>query len=169
MAYLYKFESWESFHKNKNDCDIDIKEFKPSIQGVSLPGEKFGLKKFCVRILFQIMTRGGAKLFYVADKDGNLMHTSYVVPKCAKFPFLGRNDYEIGPCYTYPAYRGKGIYPKVLHYICNHMRNEKAVFYMIVDEANKSSIRGIEKAGFVKYGTVQKNKYTKRYYRTMQE
>lgn len=100
--------------------------------------------------------------FYVRDEDGNLAHTSCVIPACAKFPFMDRMDYEIDPCYTYPAYRGKGIYPIVLHSICRELAENGSAFYMIVDERNASSIRGIEKAGFVRYGTVLKGKFTKR-------
>ncbi len=35
---------------------------------------------------------------------------------------------------------------------------------MSVNESNISSIKGIEKAGFIKYGIVNVSKITKRYY-----
>lgn len=107
------------------------------------------------------MTLGKVQIYYV--QNGNdIIHTSYVISSCAKFPFRDRDDLEIGPCYIYPAFRGKGIYPKVLSEICRRS-NDTSSFYMIVDETNLPSIKGIEKAGFVRCGSVQKSKISKRY------
>lgn len=142
--------------------DINVKEFTPSLRGLFLKGEKFGIKTICIRLLFQVMTLGKARIYYV--QNGNdILHTSYVIPACAKFSFMDRNDLEIGPCYTYPTFRGKGIYPKVLSEICRRRANDTLSFYMIVDETNFSSIKGIEKAGFVRCGSVQKSKFSRRY------
>jgi len=55
----------------------------------------------------------------------------------------------IGPCYTYPDQRGKGIYPYVLLCICEELR--KRGFNRALIDTKKShtaSIKGIEKAGF---------------------
>ena len=117
------------------------------------------------RFCFQWMTFGKARIFYVEDENGNLIHTSYVIPKCFKFPFLKKADYEIGPCHTYSEYRGKGIYPMVLRYITSHVGEQDSTFYMIVDSTNISSIRGVLKAGFVQCGTVRKSRIFKRYFR----
>lgn len=76
---------------------------------------------------------------------------------------MDKDDYEIGPCFTYPQYRGNGIYPSVLRSICNSIGNDNTTFYMIVDETNIASIKGIEKAGFKKCGIVKVTKITKRY------
>lgn len=65
-----------------------------------------------------------------------LQSLTVVIPACAKFPFMDGNDLEIGPCYTYSAFRGKGIYLKVLSEICRR-GNDTLSFYMIVDEINK--------------------------------
>lgn len=165
MIYLYKLESKDLCSIKHFKCDIKLKEFTPSIKNFLLPGEKVSLKTICVRILFHVITLGSARLFYVQSINGDLMHTSYVIPECIKFPFMSRGDYEIGPCYTYPAYRGKGIYSNVLYGICNKMKNTNPTFYMIVDEANEPSIKGIEKAGFVRCGVVQKSKFIKRYFK----
>lgn len=167
MTYLYKLESKDLRPIREFEYDINLKEFTPSIRNFLLPGEKKTLKTICVRILFQGLTLGSARLFYVQGENGDLIHTSYVIPACIKFPFMSKDDYEIGPCYTYPAYRGKGIYPRVLHAICSRLKNINSTFYMIVDESNEPSIKGIEKAGFAKYGVVQKSKFLKRYFKVM--
>jgi len=153
MKYLYK--------KIRSDDEgiiidnLNVEIFIPRIwRGLILPNEKKSFRLICVRLVFQLMTHGRARIYY-ATQNGELVHTSYVIPKCMKFPFLGSNDYEIGPCFTYPKYRGKGVYPAMLRRICNSVGMENSVFYMIVDAANTSSIKGIEKAGFEKCGFVR--------------
>lgn len=161
--YLYKIDSKDVKNMPMDSFDeIDLRVFTPSLRGFFLNGEKIRIKTAFIRLLFQVMTLGKAQIYYV--KSGNdIIHTSYVIPACIKFPFMDRDDLEIGSCYTYPVFRGKGIYPKVLSAICRRRANDTSTFYMIVDETNLPSIKGIEKAGFVKCGSVQKSKISKRY------
>ncbi|HJD23228.1 MAG TPA: hypothetical protein H9694_03680 [Firmicutes bacterium] len=114
---------------------------------------------------FQTISFGKARIYYVRNDAGELMHTSYVVPRCFKFPFLGRGDYEIGPCYTYPLHRGKGLYPATLRFICENLGGEGTTFYIIVRNENTPSIRGIEKAGFEYCGDIRESGIFKRYLR----
>lgn len=160
MKYLYCYKvSQRVDDENSVNCNI----FTPTLRrGLLLPGEARSIKLIGVRLLFQIITLGKAKIFFVSEGE-NLVHRSYVIPKCSKFPFMGKEDYEIGPCFTYPKYRGKGIYPAVLKTICNRVGNEHTTFYMIVEDTNTPSIKGIEKAGFQKCGIVEITKFTKRY------
>ena len=161
--HLYNIDYTDVKNMPMNSCDeIDLKVFTPSLHCLFLKGEKVGIKTALVRLLFQVMTLGKAKIYYV-QRENDIIHTSYVIPACAKFPFMKKDDLEIGPCYTYPAFRGRGIYPKVLSEICRRKCNDTSSFYMIVDENNLPSIKGIEKAGFVRCGTVQKRKISKRY------
>lgn len=161
--YLYKINSTDVKNRPiESHGEIDLKVFTPSLRGLFLKGEKAGIKAACARLMFHALTLGKAQIYYV--RSGNdIIHTSYVIPACVKFSFMSRNDLEIGPCYTYPAFRGKGIYPKVLSEICRRRANDISSFYMIVDETNLPSIKGIEKAGFVRCGSVQKSKISKRY------
>lgn len=155
----------EKKNENNFNCSFfDIVEFKPSLKGLYLNDEPHNFKTTVVRICFQLMTFGSAKLVCAVSNNGETMHTSYVVPRCFKFNFLSTEDYIIGPCYTAPDYRGQGIYPNILDYITNKIGTENTVFYMCVDENNFSSIRGIEKSGFKKIGTAKKSRFLKRYY-----
>lgn len=159
--YLYKINRGHDTISLPQDSKIEV--FTPTIRrGLLLPGEKKTFKLLMARLLFQIVTRGKARVYFCKHKE-NLIHTSYVIPKCYKFPFLNNNDYEIGPCFTYPEYRGQGYYPAMLRYICSSVGYEKTVFYMIVDENNASSIKGIEKAGFKRCGSVEITRLTKKY------
>ena len=97
------------------------------------------------------------------SEDNKIAHTTYLIPKCRKFDFMGSSDWEIGPCITAREFRGQGIYPKVLNHITSSFGNNETIFYMIVEENNLSSIKGIEKAGFKRCGLVQKTKWLKQY------
>ena len=161
MKYLYKKSvNTMDFESNEN---IDVEIVTPKIRGgLILQGENKSFKLRVVRCLFQIITFGKAKV-YCCRQNGELVHTSYVIPKCFKFPFMGKWDYEIGPCFTYPKFRGKGVYPQMLKYISSNVGAENSIFYMIVDETNLPSIKGIEKAGFQKCGTIKVSRFLKRY------
>lgn len=160
MKYLYKKEKPQeqaSFSQER------VKVFTPKIfGGLFLPSEKKCVKAFLVRAMFAILTFGKAKIFYVCE-SGEVAHTSYVVPRCLKFPFLKKGDFEIGPCHTEVSHRGKGLYPMALNAIVHSAGSKGTEFYMIVDESNAASIRGIEKAGFTRCGTVKVNRLTKHY------
>lgn len=159
MKLLYRRER-ENF-----DNAINMNVFVPSFKnGFFIAGEQKQIKNMLVRIVFMVLSFGKAKISYLTDDSGNLMHTSYVVPKCIKFPFMKKGDFEIGPCFTYPEFRGQGIYVKVIRSICSQIGNNKTVFYMIVDESNIASVKGIEKAGFQRCGEVKVSKILKRYY-----
>lgn len=163
MKYLYQYKVSRHVNEVKENSTVKYDIFTPSIRErrYILPNETVSIKTILVRFRLHCMTFGKLKIFYVSVDD-KLVHTSYVVPKCYKFDFLGKNDYEIGPCFTYPEYRGQGIYPNILRTICQQIGSDDTTFYMIVDEENKPSIRGIEKAGFIKCGSVKVSK-TKRY------
>ena len=161
MKYLYRKNKKQNVGLSLNAQEIEI--FVPSLfGGLLLSGERRSIKNWAVRALFQISTLGKARVFYLRE-NGKLIHTSYVIPRCFKFSYLGEEDYQIGPCYTYPEYRGKGYYPKMLGYICEKIGTDKTVFYMTVDESNHPSIKGIEKAGFKRCGNIKTTKLLKRY------
>lgn len=164
MKYLYRRLKTESVNLGFDDTDdINVEVFIPKARGgFVLPGEKRNFKLLATRLIFQLITFGKAKIYYVKQNE-ELVHTSYVIPKCFKFPFLKKYDYEIGPCFTYPKYRGRGIYPRVIEFISCNIGTDKSGFYMIVDANNVSSVRGIEKAGFKKVGKIKISKVMKKY------
>ncbi len=68
---------------------------------------------------------------------------------------LEPGDCVIGPCATSPNDRGRGIYPMMLAHICaDRQRRGARRAFMVVNVNNQSSIRGIEKAGFLRANTV---------------
>lgn len=144
---------------------LTLEAVRPSLwRGFRLEGEGKSGKRTLVRLAFQAMTLGRARL-YCLRKDGALAHTAYVVGRCRKFPFLGKQDYQIGPCRTEEGFRGQGYYSIMLRYLRARVGGAGTVLYMIVDEGNLASRRGVEKAGFQQCGTVRRTGLLKRYIR----
>lgn len=163
MVYLLYIKRYV-FCENKI-LNSKINVFIPRIGNLIIPGEKINIKIKLMRLYFLLLSRGKAKVYYIFNKEKNdMVHTSYLIPQCWKFSFLSKNDFEIGPCFTAPQYRGRGIYTNVLNYISSQEENNMANFYMIVNSKNIASIKGIENAGFKKIGIIKKCKYLKFYY-----
>lgn len=92
--------------------EFEIKKVKPKIFRAYL-GQKLSVKTVLLNMYWWIATNGAYRVWCAYDRN-LVVHTSYVIPKCSKFPFLNNDSYEIGPCHTSSDYRGKGIYPAVL-------------------------------------------------------
>lgn len=61
-------------------------------------------------------------------------------------------DSYIGPCNTYPTFRGRGLYPLALRLACQHIKSKGADRIIInTKKTNRSSMRGIDKADFIKF------------------
>ena len=110
-----------------------------------------GLK---LSLMWNIACLGRVWHYYITDASGKRIHSSFVVRGKSKFTFVGERDIEIGPCETDPDYRGHNIYPYVLSHIIEEELDEKGKAYMVVDDDNPASIRGILKAGFRPTGDI---------------
>jgi len=141
--------------KSKN-FPYKIEEFMPSLFKLKL-SRYDGLRDFLIHLLFYLSTRGRYRIIYVKDNN-KIIHYSYIIPKNFRFQHMShKNDFQIGPCFTDEFYRGQGIYPYVLTYIIERFSDKGRRFYMIVDEKNFSSQRGIIEAGFIEAGVVYKD------------
>lgn len=141
MIKLYEY--LDKRVENNQDIPFKIKKFRPSLFR-AYPGQLLSLRIILCNVYWWLITSGKYRLWCVLD-DNKVIHVSYVVPKCYKFPFLDSNSVEIGPCVTEKEYRGRGIYPFVLNNIVSTVKGRK---FMIIHDTNKSSIRGVLKAGF---------------------
>lgn len=160
MYLLYK----KSFEEHVLPCaDCSVKEFIPSWRSLYIYGERKSWITTIVRAHFMIIARGRMSIFYVKSQDNRILHTSYLIPRCYKFPFMKKNDFEIGPCNTDMSARRKGFYFQTLYTITTDKRLCGSDFYMLVNDQNIPSIKGIEKAGFVKVGYAKKTRILKRY------
>ncbi|TCN62203.1 hypothetical protein [Acetobacteroides hydrogenigenes] len=91
---------------------------------------------------------------YIAFYNGICCHRSWVLfgPYNEDIHFsykldLKSNECLIHYCETNPKFRGLGIYPYVLKYICNKYPDLDKI--IVVNKKNIPSIKGIEKACFI--------------------
>ena len=88
--------------------------------------------------------------FRCFGEDGALVHTAHMYQATLLTRQLGYRLPVIGDCVTTEAFRGKKIYPFVLTLlqkkVCDFFDTKEVL--IMVSPLNKSSIRGIEQAGF---------------------
>lgn len=94
---------------------------------------------------------GGVEGVYIAEGDPAIAHYSYVVRKDFRFPFMGRDELHIGPCWTAPVARGRGLFPAMLQQIAHDFPGKRLWMFTQVD--NHASRAGIAKAGFAEVGS----------------
>lgn len=141
---FFKWEGSASLLKEVDD-ELVVRTIKPSI---------YNNKRKLLWKIFSLFTG-----FY---KEYNLLRGDKFVARAevvSWLPILGfmpKNGVHIGPCQTVEDERGKGYYPYLISRIIQDMPNNE--FYMMTRAANISSIRGIEKIGFVQFATGQKTK-----------
>ena len=122
---------------------------------------------FCDYTADEDIRRGlecGAVLVCIFKKK-KLAHTTWV----AQFPHQSIYDSLfkkniikldsagfIGPCNTYPEYRGCGLYPYALRLACKYLASRGCKRVLINSRAtNQASRRGIEKVGFRLCGVIK--------------
>ncbi|TYA56649.1 hypothetical protein [Formosa maritima] len=100
--------------------------------------------------------------------DGEVvMHRSTLFKRIFLLRLIHKKGPVIGDCYTPLKYRGQSLYPKMIHYIAKNCLFEKKIdeLFIIVDTTNKASIRGIEKAGFLKYAQITTKRWLLFYFK----
>ena len=140
------------------DDGIEIRETVPSPWVPDMHQMQIGKKKYYYYQLMTFICRGFKRIFKEYDVviNDRVVSKAVLISKVPIYKFLPTNGTHICYCETIPESRGKGYYPLLLSYILNDMPGEE--FYMIVDENNIPIIKGILKAGFVKYATGVKRK-----------
>lgn len=118
---------------------------------------QIGKKKWFYFQLMSFLFRGFQRVFKEYDIiiNNRIVSKAVLISKVPIYGFLPHKGIHLCFCETIPEARGKGLYPLLLSYIQNDY--PLCEFYMIVKEDNTPSIRGIEKAGFVKYAEGVKN------------
>ena len=162
MSCIYFKKSLNDINQETNTIQFDPSFkyliFRPTI--MRLIPEGINGKFFILWGIFSFIWSLQRKPYevHILYKDSQVVHYSVVLPKCYKFPFMNKKDIEIGPCWTHPDYRGKGIYPKMLNVICNRFAKNKENAWIFCEENNHASQRGILKAGFSFVGKGEKTK-----------
>ncbi len=161
MNYIL-FKNPDSISAEHDFCE-DVKSFKPHLSKLCLDNEKLGLKSKLLRAWFYLVARGVFEIYYVPSESGDIKHTSYVMGKSYKFPYMENDSLVIGPCVTKPEYRGQDIYVSVLRKII--FDNAGKNISIFAAENNAASLKGIKKAGFIESGVIRKSCVLKRYFK----
>lgn len=117
---------------------------------------QMGVKRFWYFMVMSFLFRGFSRVFVEYDYIVNqtIVSKAVLISKVPLYKFLPSKGIHLCYCETIIGARGKGYYPQLLSYIQND--NPDMDLYMVVDETNNASIRGIEKAGFERCGKVEK-------------
>jgi hypothetical protein len=100
--------------------------------------------------------RRGQGWIFLASSGERLCHYTFVTPGRAyhrMFSIIEPDAQMIGPCLTEEAFSGRSIYPRLLRHVVNTLgKRGRQPFYIYTQPGNTRSIRGMEKAGFVRCG-----------------
>jgi RimJ/RimL family protein N-acetyltransferase len=91
-------------------------------------------------------------------RDNMMIHRSCIFPGYFRFPFMSKDDLQIGDTWTSPNYRKQGLATFALSKICEIFAKPKRTFWYVVEEGQYPSIRVVEKTGFKKIGEGRRTK-----------
>lgn len=130
-------------------CDVgDVEVWTPSWRRVLPRGLLF--YPFAIWWLFhylRIFKNRQYRVILVRD-GGRVIHRSTIVPCYFRFPFMQRDDVQVG-VWTEPEYRGRGLTGFALGKAVELTQGTPRQLWYIVREANQSSVRVAEKQGLV--------------------
>lgn len=110
---------------------------------------------FYINLFWFVTTFGRYSILYI-KKGNKIAHYSYLIPYNIRFPFMAANDLQIGPCYTYTEFRGKGIYSYVLQHIPLSFPKVEC-FWIYTADNNFISKKLIERAGYSFVGMAKRS------------
>ena len=94
----------------------------------------------------------------VIVRNDGLVSACWIAPAPDYLQDHKTESFLIRDCFTLPAMRGQGLYPKILDFAINRIQTETThkKVRIVVNSifSNRSSIRGILKSGFLKAGVV---------------
>ena len=85
-------------------------------------------------------------------QNARVVHRSMIFPRFFRFPFMGKDDLQIGDTWTAEDHRGRHLATSAIHAAVALLHREGRTFWYLVQETNTPSIRVIEKAGFTLVG-----------------
>jgi RimJ/RimL family protein N-acetyltransferase len=84
---------------------------------------------------------------------GQLVQRTSVFPRYFRFPFMAREDLQLGDTWTAPEARGRGLATLAIDVALARFGYAGRRFWYLVEESNTPSIRVIEKHRFTLAGT----------------
>ena len=129
-----------------------VEVWRPSLtsikpQGLSLV--PFGV--WWVFHLLHIFSNRDYCLIVIYDGP-KVIHRTCVFPGFFRFPFMAREDMQIGDTWTADDHRGKGLATWAIHKVFEIFGPKGRRIWYITAETNAASIRAAEKGGFTLHG-----------------
>ena len=108
------------------------------------------LESFLCTIAWNILSFFRHKEYQLIDQEGKVISRLRIMPKIFAFQFMSKNGLHIGPSYTDPEYRGKGLNPELRKIM---IKNETKYneFFTSVKTTNVASLKANTKAGFIPF------------------
>lgn len=103
-------------------------------------------------LIYRIIKRNNEYSILLIRSNQQIIHYTVILPKNYRFPFAEQNDLILGPVWTSPDYRRKGLVYYSLSIILDAFKDKRRNLWWISNEKNKGSRISIEKAGFSYYG-----------------
>lgn len=139
-------------------CEYSARLWTPEQGGVAplgLPLAPFGIWTAMHHLRLFANSDYGVLVVY---RDGRLVHRSGLFPRYARFPFMRREDLQVGDVWTDPEHRNRGLASFALRRLVDQkVRNGRRIWY-VVEAENAASIRTVERCGFVLVGTGTRTK-----------
>lgn len=85
---------------------------------------------------------------YAVHSGERLLHRVLVTPRWYRFPFMAKDDVQLGDLWTDPDYRGRGLARLVAGAIHVDFSQSCGAFWYLVPEDNAASIRLVESLGY---------------------
>ena len=126
--------------------------WRPSFGGITPPGVSlmpFGV--WWVLHALHVFRNRDYGLFLIHHVD-TLVHRSVITPGYFRFPFMHRDDLQVGDTWTSDDQRGRGLATFALRQITGSDNRTGRRYWYVVEENNLASIRVVEKAGFRRVG-----------------
>lgn len=136
--------------------DVIITKQTPNAVVPGVKSMQMGRKRYWYFMIMTFLYRGFKRVFIEYDIiiENRIVSKAVLISKVPIYKFLPSKGIHLCYCETLPEFRGKGYYPLLLNYIQNDFKERE--LYMIVEHDNYASIKGIEKAGFIKYAEGEK-------------
>ena len=163
IGSLIKSEFHWILYRAESLPPAEIAEMSIEVVG---PGERLSKAQFqflrrewsrCMICYLLRLRCWGKGWVFLAKQAGQFVHYTFACSgrhyRRELPPIKERHALLVGPCGTHPQFRGRSIYSRVLRYAVNWLSEKgHGPFYINVSPYNVASIRGIEKAGFIRLG-----------------
>ena len=133
---LFFYNSIDSRVNSKNKIELIF--WSPSL--LQIKPILFPIIPFLIWYIFHYLGIFENKKFsiaYIKNKN-KILHRTLIFPKFYRFPFMKKQDLQLGDILTEKSFRGKGVASKVISFILEKYKTKN--FWFLCNENNISSI-----------------------------